>query len=143
MRAVKRGRRQLGFSRLRYATAPAFVLTLICNSSGIAAPQKLDTSDIVDIIISYYEDNAIFKRDYLGKTFMATMFFDDVGGGTFGGNYFVGFDGINGSAGLTCSYSEPPPNEIIDWEPGRSVSLTGIVYEVVLSNLYLRKCELE
>ena len=71
---------------------------------------------------------------------MATMFFNSVGGEAFGGGYFVGFDGINGSAGLTCSFSETLPNEVVDWESGESVSLTGVVYDVVLSNLYLKKC---
>ncbi len=58
-----------------------------------------------------------------------------------GGGHFVRFDGINGSAGLTCSFSKALPNEVIDWVAGKSVSLTGVVYDVVLSTLYLKKCE--
>ncbi len=52
----------------------------------------------------------------------------------------MGFDGINGSAGLTCSFSETLPNEVIDWDAGKSVSLTGVVYDVVLSTLCLKRC---
>jgi hypothetical protein len=71
------------------------------------------------------------------------MFFDDVGGEAFGGGYFVGFDGINGSAGLTCSFSETMPNEVNFWDAGQSVSLTGVVYDVVLATLYLNRCGFE
>ena len=75
-----------------------------------AASQELGASDIVEIILAYYENELTFKRDYLGKTLMATMFFDNVGGVAIGGGYFVGFDGINGSAGLSehCSPSRQP-----------------------------------
>jgi tetratricopeptide (TPR) repeat protein len=105
-----------------------------------AASQELAASDIVKIMITYYENESKYKRDYLGKTFMATMFFDNVGRAALGGGYFVRFDGINGSAGLTCSFSETLPNEVIDWDAGKSVSLTGVVYDVVLSTLYLKRC---
>ncbi len=105
-----------------------------------AASQGLAASDIVEIIIAYHENELKFKRDYLGKTLIATMFFDNVGGAAFGAGYFVGFDGISGSAGLTCSFSETLPNEVIDWDAGKSVSITGVVYDVVLSTLYLKRC---
>jgi tetratricopeptide (TPR) repeat protein len=105
-----------------------------------AASQELAASDIVKIMIIYYENESIFKRDYLGKTLMATMFFDNVGRAALGGGYFVRFDGINGSAGVTCSFSEALPKEVIDWNAGKSVSLTGVVYDVVLSILYLKRC---
>ena len=108
-----------------------------------AAFQELAASDVVKIIITYYESESKFERDYLGKTLIATMFFDNVKEETFGGGYFVGFDGINGSAGLTCRFSGTPPSELIDWDAGKSVSLTGVVYDVVLSNLYLKKCRFE
>ncbi len=104
-----------------------------------AAFQELAASDIVKIIMTYYENELEFERDYLGKTLIATMFFDNLGA-AFGGGYFVGFDGINGSAGLTCSFSETLPDEVIDWDAGKSVSLTGVVYDVVLSTLYLKRC---
>ena len=105
-----------------------------------AASQELAASDIVKIIITFYENKIIFKRDYLGKNLIATMFFDSGGGATLGGGYFVRFDGINGSAGLTCRFSEILPNEVIDWDAGKSVSITGVVYDVVLSTLYLKRC---
>jgi len=105
-----------------------------------AASQELAASDIVKIIVTYYENELEFERDYLGKTLIATMFFNNVGGKVLGGDYFVGFDGINGSAGVTCSFSETLPNEVIDWDAGQSVSLTGVVYDVVLSTLYLKRC---
>jgi hypothetical protein len=137
------GRRKMGFPRLKYAAVSVFIVTLISNFSGIATSQELTPSDIPNIIISYYEDKLKFKHDYLGKTFSATMFFDDVGGEAFGGGYFVGFDGINGSAGLTCSFSETMPNEVNFWDAGQSVSLTGVVYDVVLATLYLNRCGFE
>jgi tetratricopeptide (TPR) repeat protein len=105
-----------------------------------AAFRALAASDIVNIIITYHENESKFNRDYLGKTLIATMFFDNAGGAAFGGGYFVGFDGINGSAGLTCQFSETLPNEVMDWDAGKSVSLTGVVYDVVFSTLYLKKC---
>ena len=105
-----------------------------------AASPELAASDIVEISTAYYENESKFERDYLGKTFTATMFFDSVGGAAFGEGYFVRFDGINGSAGLTCSFSKTLPNKVIDWDAGKSVSLTGVVYDVVLSTLYLTRC---
>ena len=105
-----------------------------------AASQALAARDIVKIIIAYYENGLDFKRDYFGKTLKATMFFDNIGGEAFGGGHFVGFQGINRSAGLTCIFAEPLPNGVIDWDAGASVSLTGVVYDVVLSTLYLKKC---
>jgi hypothetical protein len=133
----------MGFPRLKYAAVSVFIGTLISNFSGIAVSQELTASDIPKIIVTYYEDKSKYKRDYLGKTFIATMFFDDVGGEAFGGGYFVGFDGINGSAGLTCSFSETMPNEVNFWDAGQSVSLNGVVYDVVLATLYLNRCEFE
>ncbi len=105
-----------------------------------AASQELAESDIIKILTTYYENESKFQRVYLGKTLMATMFFDSVGGEVFGGGYFVRFDGINGSAGLTCRFSETLPYEVVDWDAGKSVSLTGVVYDVVLSTLYLKRC---
>ncbi len=133
----------MGFPRFGHAAVSAFMVTLISNSSGFSAPQELEASDIPDIIITYYENESKFKHDFLGNTFMSTMFFDNIGGEVFGGSYFVGFDGKNKSAGLTCSFSEALPNEVIDWDPGRPVYLTGIVYDVVLATLYLEECEFE
>jgi hypothetical protein len=133
----------MGLSRLKYAAISIFVVTAISSFSGIAVSQELVASDIPKIIITYYENELKFKRDYHGKMFISTMFFDNVGGEVFGGGYFVGFEGINGSAGLTCSFSKALPNEVIDWDEGKTVSLTGIVYNVVLANLYLENCKFE
>ena len=133
----------MGFPRLKYAAISVFIVTLVSSFSGIAVPQELDANDIPKIITTYYEDKLKFRRDYLGKAFISTMFFENIGGEAFGGGYFVGFAGINGSAGVTCSFSESLPNEVIHWDAGKSVSLTGIVYRVVLVNLYLEKCEFE
>ena len=143
MRAAKMGRRKMGFSRLKYAAVSVFIVTLVSSFSGIAVPQELDENDIPKIIVTYYENTLKYKHDYLGKTFSSAMFFDSVGGEAFGGGYFVGFVGINRSAGLACSFSEAMPNEVIDWDEGKPVSLTGIVYNVVLANLYLEKCTFE
>ena len=137
------GVQKMGFPRLKFAALSVFIVTLISNLSGIAASQELAASDIPNIIVTYYENKSKYKRDYLGKTLVATMFFDDVGGEVFGGDVFVGFKGINRSAGVTCSFSESLPNEVIYWEAGKPVSLTGIVYTVVLTNLYLERCEFE
>ena len=128
---------------LKYAAVLIFIVTLFSNSAGISASQELTANDIPNIIVTYYEDESKFERDYLGKTFTATMFFDGIGGEAFGGGYFVGFHGINGSAGVTCSFSETLPNEVIYWNAGKSVSLTGVVYRVVLVVLYLERCEFE
>ena len=133
----------MDFPRLKYAAVSVFMVTLTYNSSGIAASQELDASDIPKIINTYYEDEIKFKRDYLGKTLTATLFFNDAREKAFVTGYFIGFDGINGSAGLTCSFSETLPSEFIDWEAGKPVSLTGIVSDVVLATLYLKRCEFE
>ena len=137
------GYRKMGFPRLKYAAISVLIITMISTSSVISASKELSQSDIPKIIITYYENEVDFKHNYLGKTFIATMFFDNIGGEAFGGGYFVGFVGINGSAGLACSFSEAMPNEVIDWDEGKPVSLTGIVYNVVLANLYLEKCTFE
>ena len=105
-----------------------------------AANQKLAARDIVNIMTTYHENEALFESDYLGKTFSATMYFNAVKSEVFGGGYFVGFDGLNGSAGLTCRFSRTLPDEIIDWDAGKPVHLTGVVYDVVLSTLYLKRC---
>jgi hypothetical protein len=143
MTAAKKGRRKMNYPRSKYAAILSFVAALMSNPSEAAAPQELTASDIPKIIVTYYENKVKYNHDYLGKTFISTMFFDGVGGEAFGGGYFVGFDGINGSAGLTCSFSETLPHEVIDWEAGKTVSLTGIVYNVVLANLYLKGCKFE
>ena len=133
----------MGFPRLKISALSVFIVTLSSNLSGTAESQELLASDIPKIILTYYEDESKFERDYLGKTFTSTMFFHDVGGGAFRGGYFVGLDGKDGSAGLTCSFSESLPDGVIYWQTGRPVSLTGVVYKVVLSNLYLEICEFE
>ena len=126
---------------LKYANISVFAAALISNFSGIAASQELVASDIPKIIITYYENKLEFKHDYLGKTLTATMFFNNVRENAFVTCYFVGFDGVNGSAGLTCNFSETLTSKFIDWDAGKSVSLTGVVSEAVLSNLYLKRCE--
>ncbi len=135
------GARKMGFPHLKYVIIPVFIVTLISNSSGIASSQDLAASDIPKIMNTYYENKLEFKRDYLGKTLTATMFFNNVREKAFVTGYFVGFDGVNGSAGLTCSFSETLPSEFIDWDAGKSVSLTGVVSGVVLATLYLERCE--
>lgn len=105
-----------------------------------AANQTLAARDIVNIITTYHENELIFEREYLGKTFLATMYFDAVRDEVFGGGSFVGFDGLNGSTGLTCRFSKTLPTEITDWGAGKLVLLTGVVYDVVLSTLYLKRC---
>ena len=133
----------MGYSHLKNAAVSVFTVTLIYISSGIAASQELAARDIPEIINTYYEDEIKFKHDYLGKTLTAMLFFNNVREKAFVTGYFVGFDGINGSAGLTCSFSETLTSEFIDWEVGKPVSLTGIVSDVVLATLYLERCEFE
>ena len=133
----------MSFPRSKYTIASAFILTLIFNSPGTVASQELEASDIPKIITTYYENKSEFERDYLGKTLAATMFFNNAREKAFVTGYFVGFDGINGSAGLTCSFSENLTSEFIDWDAGKSVSLTGVVYDIVLTTLYLNGCKFE
>jgi hypothetical protein len=127
--------------RLKYANISVFIAALISNFSGIAVSQELVASDIPKIIITYHENKLEFKHDYLGKTLTATMFFNNVRENAFVTGYFVSFDGINESAGLTCNFSETLTSEYIDWDAGKSVSLTGVVSDVVLVTLYLKGCE--
>lgn len=127
--------------RLNYASVSVFIAALISNFSGISASQELAASDIPKIIITYYENKLEFKHDYLGKTLTATMFFNNVQESAFTTGYFVGFDGVNGSAGLTCRFPETLTSEFIDWDAGKSVSLTGVVSDVVFVTLYLKGCE--
>jgi hypothetical protein len=129
------------FLRLKYTTVSVLIVTLISNFSSIDASQELSASDIPKILNTYYENEFEFKRDYLGKTLTATMFFNNVREKAFVTGYFVGFDGVNGSAGLTCSFSETMTSEFIDWDAGRSVSLTGVLYDVVFITLYLKECK--
>ena len=131
----------MSFPRLKYTTVSVCIVALIYNSSGIAASQELSASDIPNIMNTYYENELEFKRDYFGKTLTATMFFTNVREKAFVTGYFVGFDGINGSAGLTCSFSETLTSEFIDWDTGKSVYLTGVVHGVVLATLYLKRCK--
>jgi hypothetical protein len=131
----------MGFLRLKYSALSVFIVTLSSSLSGTAASQELSARDIPKIILTYYDDESKFVRDYLGKTFTSMMFFHSVGGEAFRGGYLVGFDGKGESAGLTCNFSESLPDGVIYWQMSRPVALTGIVYKVVLSNLYLERCE--
>ena len=131
----------MSFPLLKYATISSFIVILIPNYSVITASHELSASDIPKIISTYYEYDLEFKRDYLGKTITAMMFFNNVREKAFVTGYFVGFDGLNGSAGLTCDFSETLPSGFIDWDAGKSVYLTGVVYEVVLATLYLEGCK--
>ena len=106
------GVQKMGFPRLKFSALSVFIVTLSSNLSGTAESQELSASDIPKIILTYYEDESKFERDYLGKTFTSTMFFHDVGGEAFRGGYFVGFDGKGGSAGLTCNFSESLPDDV-------------------------------
>ena len=133
----------MGFPRIKYAAVSVFLATLVSNFSGIAASQELSSNDVVKIIYAYYENDLKFENDYLGKTLTATMFFNNVREKAFVTGYFVGFDGIDGSAGVTCSFSETLPSEFIDWDKGMPVSLTGLVSDVVFSILYLKECEFD
>jgi hypothetical protein len=117
------------------------ITTITSVFSELSESKELSARDIPSVIISYYENEQNFERDYLGKTFIATMFFDTAGGEAFGGGYFVGFHGKNESAGVICRFSETMPHEVIDWNDGKSVYLTGVVYKVIISTLYLDRCE--
>lgn len=133
----------MGFSHLKYATVSMFLIILISNFSGTAKSQELSANDIPKIIISYYENEPEFKHDYLGKTLTSKMFFKNARDKAFVTGYYVGFDGTNGSAGLTCSFSETLSSEYIDWDAGKPVSLTGVISNVVLATLYLERCQFE
>ena len=135
------GAQEMGFPQLKFAALSVFIVILSSNLSGTAESQELSANDIPNIIVTYYENNLKYNQDYLGKTFIATMFFDDIGGKVFGDDYFVGFNGVNGSAGVTCSFPGSLPNEVNYWEAGKSVSLSGIVHTVVFTTLYLERCE--
>jgi tetratricopeptide (TPR) repeat protein len=138
-------------ARLEIYTALLRQIARAGGAKSMAAPanatpavnQDLAASDIVNLITTYHENESIFESDYLGKTFMAKMYFDTVTVAALGGGHFVRFLGINGSAGLTCRFTRTLPNEIIDWDAGKSIDVTGVVYDVVLTTLYLTRCRFE
>jgi hypothetical protein len=74
------GVRKMGFPRLKYSALSVFIVTLSPSLSGTAVSQELSARDIPKIILTYYDDESKFVRDYLGKTSTSMMFFYSVGG---------------------------------------------------------------
>jgi uncharacterized protein len=123
-----------------------------CNTFAATAAlehyaQSAPTFTIKDIpkIVETSRSNEIrFNRDYKGKMFSDVLPFARASESWLGGGYRVGF-GSKGMAGggVDCQISDPKVlNEVVEWNPGLMVSVTGRIRTTSMGDLQLENCDL-
>jgi hypothetical protein len=103
------------------------------------APSAYGLADLDAIVDASQHNEARFRRDYLGRSFRATLPFDSASEGLFssGGNYLV----FLGHGSVHCTIDNPAMiAQIADLRRGQPLTVSGTIYDTTLGDLLLRDC---
>lgn len=109
--------------------------TVLMFSTGVSHAQ-LSGKDSSEIVNTSRNNELKFNRDYKGKTFSDVLSFKSASESIFGSSWSVLFGAVTCS-GIT---DQSVLNEIIDWNKGEKVSVTGTVYNTILGTILLDNC---
>jgi predicted metalloprotease len=101
-------------------------------------------NDIAKIVDTSRSNEIRFNRDYRGKIFSDALPFKSASERWFSGGYRVGF-GSKGLSGGGVDYEISDPkvlNEVVEWNTGLMVSVTGRLKSTSMGDLQLENCEL-
>jgi predicted metalloprotease len=100
--------------------------------------------DIAKIVETSRSNEIPFNRDYKGKMFSDVLPFKMASETWLGGGYRVGFGSRGmGGGGVDCQISDPKVlNEVVEWNPGLMVSVTGKIKTTSMGDLQLENCDL-
>jgi hypothetical protein len=100
--------------------------------------------DIPNIVETSRSNEIRFNRDYKGKMFSDVLPFTRASETWLGGGYRVGFGSKGmGGGGVDCQISDPKVlNEVVEWNPGLMVSVTGRIKTTSMGDLQLENCDL-
>jgi predicted metalloprotease len=120
-----------------------FAATPAVEQYAQSAPM-FTTKDIPKIVETSRSNEIRFNRDYKGKMFSDVLPFTRASGTWLGGGYRVGFGSKGmGGGGVDCQISDPTVlNEVVEWNPGLMVSVTGRIRTTSMGDLQLENCDL-
>jgi uncharacterized protein len=123
-----------------------------CNTFGATqvvehyaeSAHTFTNNDIAKIVDTSRSNEIRFNRDYKGKMFSDVLPFKSASERWLSGGYHVGFGskGLSGG-GVDCEISDPKVlNEVVEWNTGLMVSVTGRIKTTSMGDLQLENCEL-
>jgi len=123
----------------------ATVLTLV---AGMAQAQALNSNDIAAVANASRTNEIRFNRDYKGRAFSDIMIFESASENPFtAGHYRLAFQSGKSTSflgnGVDCKTSDQSVlNEVIDWNKGQRVSVTGTIRTTLMGDIQLDDCKL-
>jgi predicted metalloprotease len=132
-----------GFRSGSIQSCNTFAATPADDHYAQSAPM-FTNKDIPTIVETSRSNEIRFNRDYKGKIFSDVLPFTRASETWLGGGYRVGFGSKGmGGGGVDCQISDPKVlNEVVEWNPGLMVSVTGRIKTTSMGDLQLENCDL-
>jgi hypothetical protein len=111
--------------------------------SNITDP--LHANSLPKIVDTYRQNEARFKRDFMGQQFEAVLPFNSAKESFFSRDkYLVGFGSGGFSSEVDCFVSDKAiMSRIVDWNKGDSVKVSGVIKDVTMGSVQLATCVFE
>ena len=119
----------------------AALITLIALASA-HAQQMLSADGLSKMVDTYRQNEARFKRDYLGKQFEDTLPFRSAKENLFiSDRYLIGFGTGVFTSDVDCTVADKAVmNRIVDWNKGDRIRVHGVVKDVLMGSVQLDGC---
>ena len=119
----------------------AALITLIALASA-HAQQMLGADRLSKMVDTYRENEARFKRDYVGKQFEDTLPFRSAKENLFiADRYLIGFGRGVFTSDVDCTVADKAVmNRIVDWNKGDRIRVRGVVKDVLMGSVQLDGC---
>src|SRR5262245_16805917 len=102
---------------------------------------ELGPQDIQRAVDTYKQNEIRFERDFKGRTIGFTWIFYKASSRLFSNGYRVSF-GNNGD--VVCTVQDPKVlDQIVEWNKGQKVSVSGTIDDVTFGTLYLQGCTIQ
>ena len=125
----------------RTATAP-IAAAPVAPTPAAPAPAAFSASALGDIVTTSQANEIRFNRDYKGRSFHASMKLRGVSDSFTKGRYHITFTSAAGVK-VGCFVSDPAtPDKAVEWNPGQTVEVSGVIDDTTFGNLNLSKCVL-
>jgi hypothetical protein len=106
------------------------------------AQQMLGADSLSKMVDTYRQNEARFKRDYVGQQFEGILPFRSAKENFFiADRYMVGFGTGGFTSDVDCIVSDKAVmNRIVDWNKGDRVKVRGVVKDVTMGSVQLDGC---
>ena len=117
------------------------LITLIALASA-HAQQMLGAASLSKMVDTYRQNEARFKRDYVGKQFEDILPFRSAKESFFiTDRYLIGFGTGGFTSDVDCTVADQAVmNRIVDWNKGDRVRVRGVVKDVLMGSVQLDGC---